>query len=133
MSRNRPSLRRGQFSSVLIAVIVLGALATAGLAFATTGSVHVRVTKKVIIISGSRGSAKQVVQINYDPKECGSYTTEVRRATEYSDLRGAKGAFDYKIRRSGLHLAKPAHYVCAFLIVLKGHDFKQLAAGSAKL
>jgi hypothetical protein len=134
MSGNRPSRRRGQFSFALIAVVVIGALATAGLASAVSGSVHVKVTKKVISISGSRGSARQVVQINYDPKKCGSYVTEVKRATEFSDLRGTTaGAFDYKIRRSGLHLSKPAHYVCAFLIILKGSSFHELASASAKL
>jgi ribosomal protein L2 len=81
----------------------------------------------------SRGTG-QVVQINYDPKRCASYATEVKRATEYSDLRPAKtGAFKYMIRRSGLHLAKPAHYACVFLIVLRGDSFRQLTSASAKL
>ena len=106
---------------------------TGGLASAASGTVHVKVTKKVISISGSRGSAKQVVQINYDPKKCGSYATEVKRATEFSDLRGKKGPFKYLIRRSGLHLSKPAHYVCAFLIVLRGHKFHELASSGARL
>jgi hypothetical protein len=114
--------------------VVLGALTTAGLAGAVSRSVHVNVTRNVITISGSRSGTGQVVQINYDSRRCASYATEVKRATEFSDLRPAKtGAFKYMIRRSGLHLAKPAHYACVFLIVLRGDSFRQLTSASAKL
>jgi len=125
---------RGPFSLALVVALVLGALTTAGLASAAAGSVHVKVTKKAIEITGSRGTDRQAVQINYDPKKCGSYATEVKRATEYSDFpRSAAGPFTYKIKRAGLHLTKPAHYACVFLIALNGDKFVQVAAASAKL
>jgi hypothetical protein len=134
MTGKRRTGGRGAFSLVLVAIVVLGALATAGLAGAASGSVHVKVTKKAIVITGSRATDKQAVQINYDPNKCGSYATEVKRNTEYSDFPKTKaGAFTYKIKRSGLHLSKPAHYACVFLIALKGSGFVQIAAASAKL
>jgi hypothetical protein len=130
--RTRPS---NPFLLLLVVLVILGVLATGGLAIAASGRVHVTVTKKAITITGSRGVAGEAVQINYDPKRCVSYAGEQKRETEYSDIRGTKkGAFRYAIRRSALHLSKPTpHYACVYLIVLKGKSFKQLASASAKL
>ncbi|MDQ6776138.1 MAG: hypothetical protein M3071_07970 [Actinomycetota bacterium] len=60
-----PRIRHhGSSSLVIVAIALAGALATAGLASAASGSVHVKVTKKAITIAGSRSGAKQVVQIS---------------------------------------------------------------------
>jgi hypothetical protein len=122
-------------SLALVAVVVIGALWAAGLASAASRSIHVKVTKKVITISGSRSSAKQVVQISYDPKKCASYSTEARRSVQFSDLRATKsGAYSYMILRSALHLAKPKpHYACVYLLDVHGSSVKSVAAARTKL
>jgi hypothetical protein len=135
MSGIRDIRRYASSSLVFVAVVVIGALWAAGLASAAAGSVHVKVTKKVITISGSRSGAKQVVQISYDPKKCASYSTEARRSVQFSDLRGTKsGPYRYMILRSALHLAKPKpHYACVYLLDVHGSSVKSVWSSSAKL
>lgn len=135
-----PAIRRfrhrGAPATALMAVVLTAALASAGLASAASGSIGVAVTKKLITISGSRSAAKDVVQINYDTKKCAStYAAEVKRSTQFSDLRGTHpGPFKYLIKRKDLHLAKPTpNYACVYLIVRKGVNFSTLAAAKAKL
>jgi hypothetical protein len=120
---------------VIGAIVLSGALATAGLASAASGSVHVKVTKRAITISGSRTSTKQVIQISYDPKTCAAYTIEAKRNIEFSDFRSTKaGGFKYSILRSELHLRAPKpHYACVYLLLVNGGSVKQVAAASAKL
>jgi hypothetical protein len=133
MSATRRTRHHG--SRIIGSIVLSLALATAGLASAASGSVHVKVTKKAITISGSRSSTKQVIQISYDPKTCASYTIEAKRSIQFSDLRATKaGGYKYIILRSKLHLAPPKpHYACVYLLLVNGGSVKQLAAASAKL
>jgi len=129
------SARKRHPRAISAAVAVILALATAGVAGAASHSIHVKITKKAISITGSRSAIGDVVQLSYDTHKCASYTIESTRNTQFSDFRGTTaGPFKYTIERSGLHLSKPLpHYVCAYLIVLQGSSFKQLAAASGKL
>jgi hypothetical protein len=126
---------RASTSSVFVAIAVIGELATAGLASAASGSVHVTVTKKAITITGSRSATNQVAQISFDPKTCAPYTIESKRNVQFSDYRSTKtGAFKYTILRSGLHLAKPKpHYACVYLLVVRGGSITSVASANAKL
>jgi hypothetical protein len=121
--------------AISVAIAATLALATAGIAGAASNSVHVKITKKAISITGSRSATGDVVQLNYDPHKCATFAVENKRSTQFSDFRGTSaGSFKYTIERSGLHLSKPLpHYVCAYLIVLKGSSFVQLASASSKL
>lgn len=135
MSGIRRIRRHDALLLVVVAIVLLGALVTAGLASAASGSVHVTVTQKAITISGSRSAAAQVVQITYDPKRCAAYGTESRRNVQFSDFRSTKpGSFKDTIFRSTLHLAKPKpRYVCAYLLDLTGASIRSVASASAKL
>jgi hypothetical protein len=74
--------------AISVAIAATLALATAGIAGAASNSVHVKITKKAISITGSRSATGDVVQLSYDPHKCASFAVESTRSTQFSDFRG---------------------------------------------
>lgn len=131
ISRLRAYCSHPMATTVVLALLALLAVATS--AAGASNSIHVKVTKKQIAITGTAATAGDSIQVNFDPHKCAtSYSLESRRTkvafTDFQARHAGHFKFTLKLPIPAPAGGKPGHYACAYLLEIENNNVKPVAS-----